>query len=365
MNKIYAPCIKNGLNDLKALSELYPESKKSIIPIILTTGTVFSPKTGEVKRDQLIDSFIPNWDGDEFIVDASRIETDSVSEYNEYHGLTDQTDSFSRKIDFYKKIYEINGNLIPAVSWSKDDDLKNIIQLLINLKSSYKTVAIVLDPKIESNLDILDILLCLFPDNGSIIVVLNYGSIYNQPLPNKEIIDKALDTINKRGVKRVILLSSSFPHSKPTEKDIWITSSCTDLVWQLMIINQNKTPINLIYGDFSASSPQAPSEFILGMKIIPSATYFNDGIWYQIKSGGDKEYSVYKDIAKNIVSSTFFDDFCWGTKNIAKISVSTDGYGHSGTWNGYKTNIHVEEILRILNLSTESESPRNDYDDDE
>ncbi|WJW82885.1 hypothetical protein QU516_05565 [Moellerella wisconsensis] len=365
MNKIYAPCIKNGLNDLKALAELYPESKKRVIPIILTTGTVFSPKTGEVKRDQLIDGFIPNWDGDEFIVDASRVEADSISEYNEYHGLTDQSDSFSRKIDFYRKIYEINENLIPAVSWNRNDDLKNIIQLLMNLKSSYKTVAIVLDPRIENNLNILDILLCLFADNENIIVVLNYGSIYNLPLPNSEIIENALDTINKRGVKRVILLSSSFPHSKPTEKDTWITSSCTDLVWQLMAINKNKTPINLIYGDFSASSPQAPSEFILGMKIIPSATYFNDGIWHQIKSGGDKEYSVYKDIARNIVSSAFFDDFCWGTKNIVKISVSSDGYGHSGTWNGYKTNVHIEEIIRILNLSTDSELPRGDYDDEE
>ncbi|EML5156619.1 hypothetical protein Q4R89_17285 [Morganella morganii] len=361
MDSIYVPCIKNGMNDLIGLLELDDESKKKITPVILTAGTVFSPKTGKIKKDQLLDGFIHNWSDSDFIVDASRTDSDIKSEYNEYHGLVDQTDNFSRKLGYYKKISSVNKNLIPAVSWRPNDDLKNIIQLLINLKSTYEKIAIIIDPNQNGSIATLDTLLCLFNDNDKIKIIINYGSTFNSPLPSEEKVTSIIRSINQRGVKDIILLSSSFPHLKPTEKDVWIMSPCTDLSWQLMVINKNDTEAHVIYGDYAANSPLSPSEFIPGMKIIPSATYFNDGVWYQIKSGGDKEFSVYIDIAKNILSSDFFDDFCWATNNIVKISTSKDGYGNSGVWNGYKVNIHIEEILRIL----QSNVTQQIYDEDE
>lgn len=361
MDSIYVPCIKNGMHDLRGLIELDHESKKKITPVILTAGTVFSPKTGEVKKDHLLDGFIHNWSDGNFIVDASRTDSDIKSEYNEHHGLVDQDNNFSRKFSYYQKISSVNKNLIPAVSWHAKDDLKNIIQLLINLKSTYEKIAIIVNPNQNGSLATLDTLLCLFNDNEKIKVIINYGSIFNSTLPGEESVTNIIKSINQRGVKDIILLSSSFPHLKPTEKDTWMSSPCTDLAWQLMVINQNDTEADVIYGDYAANSPLSPSEFIPGMKIIPSATYFNNGVWYQIKSGGDKEFVVYIDIAKSILSSDFFDDFCWATKNIIKISTSKDGYGNSGVWNGYKVNIHIEEILRILQSNTMQQA----YDEDE
>ncbi|WP_336195488.1 beta family protein [Providencia stuartii] len=361
MDSIYVPCIKNGMHDLRGLIEIDSESKKKITPIILTAGTVFSPKTGEIKKDHLLDGFIHNWSGGDFIVDASRTDSDIKSEYNEHHGLVDQSNNFSRKLSYYQQINSVNKNLIPAVSWHSKDDLKNIIQLLINLKLTYEKIAIIVNPNQNGSLTTLDTLLCLFNDNDKIKVIINYGSTFNSPLPSEEEVTSIIKSIHQRGVEDIILLSSSFPHLKPAEKDEWTTSPCTDLAWQLMIINRNDTKANLIYGDYAASSPLSASEFIPGMKIIPSATYFNDGVWYQIKSGRDKEFSVYVDIAKNIVSNDFFDNFCWATKNILKISTSKDGYGNSGVWNGYKVNIHIEEILRIL----QSNVMQQLYDEDE
>ncbi len=364
MSIVYVPCIKNGMNDIKALLNLKEESSGYVMPLVLTAGTPYGGNGVDLKKDYLLDEFIHNWDKP-FIVDASRADSDSESLYNSYHNLTSQHDNFSGKITYYSSIYSINKKLIPAISWQLNDDMRNIVQLSLYLEQQYEKIAIIIDPNNSENLNRLDTLLCLFKDNSIIIVLLNYNSIYNKELPQEHKVLPVISKLTSRGVGSIVLLSSSFPPVKPAIKDTWIQSENTDLLWQLTMMNKSPRDSVILYGDYSATSPNSATEYIQGMQIIPSVTYFRGGIWYQIKSGVDKEFSKYKDIANELIRLDFFhgSTFCWGAENIYDIATNRDRKGGTpGTWNGYKINVHVEETIRIL--KDYYSTPLENYDED-
>ena len=366
MNSIYVPCIKNGMNDIKALLSLRNESVDYIMPLVLTAGTPYGRNGVDLKKDYLLDEFIHNWNNP-FIVDASRADSDSESPYNSYHCLTSQLDNFSGKVSYYALIYSINKNVIPAISWYQNDDMRNIVQFSLYLEQQYGKIAIIIDPTDSENLNKLDTLLCLFKDNSKIVVVLNYGSIYNKELPQEHKVLPVINKLTSRGVGCIVLLSSSFPPIKPATRDEWTQSENTDLLWQLTIIKKSPRDrdSHILYGDYSATSPNSATEYIKGMQIIPSVTYFRGGIWYQMKAGADKEFSKYKDMANKIIRLDFFhgSTFCWGSENIYDIATNKDRKGGTpGTWNGYKINVHIEETIRIL--KDYYSSPQESYDED-
>ena len=41
MSIVYVPCIKNGMNDIKALLNLKEESSGYVMPLVLTAGTPY------------------------------------------------------------------------------------------------------------------------------------------------------------------------------------------------------------------------------------------------------------------------------------------------------------------------------------
>ncbi|RYM61529.1 hypothetical protein BSQ98_18250 [Serratia liquefaciens] len=366
----YLVAVKNGQNDIKGIIELDPVSKNHVIPMILTAGSVFKIRkekvTDELKKDLLIEEFVNKWDGGHFLVDVSRAnESDISCDYNTYHGLHDSANGYERRVDFYRRIYEINNRLIPVISWDDKDSYRNVLRFSIKIESFFNKLAINVDARKNKQIETLKLILSAIEKPEETIVILNYFAVSESNSPDQEkVIDIVNDIKTQYNVKMVVLLSSSFPIIKPAEKDSWKASQCLDLIWQVPISKHFKDDIEILYGDYGATTPAASTEFIPGMSIIPCVTYHRNGYWFQRKSGGDKEFAVFKELAKKIVSSDFYhdDDFCWANRKISAISrEDEEGYGNQGVWNGYKINQHISEILNILSRK----STLQDYDEDE
>lgn len=359
----YVVSIKNAQNDIQALINLDDNRKKQVIPLIHTTGEINSKNSidkinkKKLKKDHIFKTFLLKWGNYEFMLDPSRLsEKDIKSPYNEYYNLHDPSNGYLRKFEYFEKIRMINNNFIPVVGWNENDTslVQDIFQFFLKLQDEYSKIAIHINIDSQTDFEILKNLLEVKKDTASLNIILNFKSIENKC--TDELSSKIYRQIsllsNRFGPLSFITMSSSFPSSKPSYRDKWKKTENRDII----LYTQLKTKIKdskIIYGDYGATSPNSAIEFIPGMKIIPSITYYSSRYWYQIKSGEPQEYSKFIELAKKIREEDFYhgDKFCWATKKIKEIaskSKNEPGSGTQGTWNGYKINQHICAILEEI-----------------
>ncbi|ULH09601.1 hypothetical protein MF265_16685 [Serratia marcescens] len=363
----YFVFIKNAMDDISAICSLRDEQKDEITPIILTSGNAFKRKnniiTTELKKDYLLDEFLQSWGDREFLVDVSRGDSDANSEYNEHYKLNKQDNGYSGRVEYFKRIKENNKNIIPTISWNSNDNLRNILRFSLNLESYFDKIAINIHIKNENSLKNARLILSAIERPHKAKVILNLESINEEYKPNESKISEIIDElINDYSIEDIILASSSFPDSKPKERDIWVTTECKDMTWQIPLIFKYRSKVKVHYGDYAATSPNAATDYIIGMQIIPCVTYFRIGYWHQMKSGNDKQFEKFVELAQKIVNSAFYhnDSFCAANESISTIAKTGEKYGTSGTWNGYKMNQHISECLNILNHLNSSWSEDTD-----
>jgi len=168
--------------------------------------------------------------------------------------------------------------------------------------------------------------------------------------------------IDGYALEGICLLSTSYPADKPPSNTPRMVQ-CSDPEWQA-----NAQALELrtkkIYGNFGATNPTAPMEFINGMVILPFANYYIAPEWWQRRKGGDREFFNYIEIAKEIrrLPGYHNDGYCWANREIFRISklpANADaGYGGNGQWNGIKINQHI--CVVIDQLSSAAKDP-NDH----
>lgn len=333
----YVVSLRTALNDIKALSNLEPHRKLKVLPLMRARG----------KDDKQVTSFLECWGNYPFLLDVSRFFPDKQDQLIVNQSLHASDNGFEARRGFYAWAAGLNRKLIPVVSWESGDPTREIVQFAVILHQQYESTAVVVDmnsglTEIEKVTRILDAV----ADPRKLIIVLDFGERSPPNLTSSGELILTMQKLHTYGINQVVLLSTAFPQDKPPSGSTRVVT-CVDLVWQ----NASKKLVDgvkFIYGDYGATSPNSPLDYIPGMPVIPFANVLIDSEWHQIRDGKDKEFFVYPDIAMKVrlLPNYQGDEFCWATREIARIASKVDGkYGNNGTWNGFKTNHHICAVL--------------------
>ncbi|WP_334323725.1 beta family protein [Gilliamella apicola] len=335
--------LKSGMNDINALINIDNNDKNYVLPFINTRG--------ELKNDYLFKNFLLEWGEYPFLVDTSLIAPDMYDKYNQVNGLLDHSNAFQRKYDFYEKILQVNPNLIPVISILPTSTMRDNVHFLFKLQNrQYKKIAIRVTDLSENSINNLFTLLASSSDPNSILVLYDIGSIVDKNINTIQIeLSNILQSLsNLYSGLNVSVISTSFPSQKTPNRDVWEEIPNLDL--PLYFNLKSSFPgINLIYGDYGATNPTSPMEYIPGMQIIPCVTYYDNYHWYQMKTGNSHEFNKFVDLANCLVSESFYhgNNFSWGDSQIYQIANKIIKNGNSGTWNGIRINQHITSIARM------------------
>lgn len=337
----YLVALRVGQNDIKALLNLENSRKQRVMPLLMMRG----------KDDKHINNFLKDWGNTDFYLDISRFDTDKKDEIIVNGQLNDHNLAFQKKHEFYKICSAKNKSAIPVIGWFDSDPPRSVVQLALNLENEFENIAIRIDAgeNLTNQLNVAKNILNSVKNPKSIDIVLDFCSIPKlAPAPGN--VDALVNDLKKNyDVRKIVLLSTSFPSDKPPSGNNRV-KTCKDILWQIPHIKKFEDG-SLVYGDYGATDPASAIEYIAGMPTIPFANYLASSEWWQSRKGTDKEYIKYIDIAKEIVALPQYhgDEFCWATREISRISklptVQGEKYGNNGAWNGHKINQHICAIL--------------------
>ncbi|MCF5225743.1 beta family protein [Pseudomonas syringae] len=353
----YIACLRVGLNDVNALINIEDHRREYFSPLLDMRG----------KDSKYLQAFFESWTQSKFFLDVSRVTADAKDEYIVNEDLHNPANAFSTKKEFFARAFDANSKMVPVVSWRDTDEQRQVVQFAMHLSTKYKKTAVRIaanskpsDASITRLLAILDSI--EHPETTT--VIFDYGSTRPADLSAGSEFHKMMLRIDGYGLEEICLLSTSFPSDKPQSNTSRMVQ-CTDPDWQTNAqALEFKTKI--IYGDFGATNPAAPMEFINGMVILPFANYYIAPEWWQRRKGGDREFFNYIEIAKEIrrLPGYHHDDYCWANKEIFRISKlpadADAGYGGNGQWNGIKINQHI--CVVIDQLSSAGKEP-DDFED--
>ncbi|MCW8278841.1 hypothetical protein IMF27_27755 [Pseudomonas sp. PCH199] len=337
---IYIPCMKVGQNDVKALINLEDHRKQLVSPLLNMRGI-----------ERHLNDFLANWGDHPYLMDISRSTLDIADGIIAERDLHNPANHFENKRAWLNEIKAPNNLLIPVVSWLDTDNPRNIIQQARLLLADFETIAIrvicsteIAGASWDRAISILDAI--ANPEN--IIVILDFGDRSPFSTINGGALDHSFSTLVTYGIHSATLLSSSFPSQKP-QAGTSSTAICHDIVWQAEAQHLNSS-INLIYGDYAGTNPGAAVEYIPGMAVIPFASYYTPNEWWLKRLGRDKEFENYVQLARDIRQLPDYhgDEFCWATREYARISQTNERYGNNGVWNGLRANQHICATLQFL-----------------
>ncbi|WP_248917852.1 beta family protein [Pseudomonas entomophila] len=337
----YSACLRVGQNDIKALINLEPERRTPFTPLLDMRGD----------DDRHLQTFLNNWTEHPFFIDVSRGKKDVREAFISAHDLHNPANAFEEKRKFIYHVRDKNPNVIPVISWSDDDAQRDVIQLSLSLERDFKNIAIRVTcpekPTPISRNRLLAILDSLSAPTCAHIILDFIASAPASTASGSDF-DHLLRDIGAYTPATVILLSTSFPIDKPASNSSR-SATCFDTAWQATV-NRNRPGINLVYGDYAATNPTAPMEYVVGMPVLPFGCYYTPTEWWQRRKGGDKEFVNYIEIADEIrrLPGYHGDGFCWATREYTRIVATSTNYGNNGTWNGYRINQHICAMLKSI-----------------
>lgn len=356
---MYIPLAQAALNDVKGLLELHPNTQKEIIPLLDICGQI----------DKNIRDFCQKWPSENaFFVDVSPTgieHTKIANQAGERHlivdlGLDDPNNGFANRKSFYLDLQSTHDGIIPSISWEGvQASRRDVLRFALELLNDFEIIAIRIclwDERSDhqKNLDYTKAILDIADDQEKVWLLLDQGPLEH---PNDLItsgkINDYLRLIDSTHLKGWAVISTSFPEQRPNSGS-WRNRGSFDYAAQSSLSTTNTSSIRA-YGDYASSALGSATGYILGMRIIPFASYLYNFEWWLSRKGSDKEYIKYVELASDMLNLPQFQgaSFCWANENYDRISklgsAAQKGYGNSGTWNGYRLNQHITEIVRCIN----------------
>ncbi|EKP5711604.1 beta family protein [Pseudomonas aeruginosa] len=349
----YVASFRVGQNDVKAIINIENARRDHFTPLLNMRGD----------DDRHLNTFLNDWTAHSFFLDISRAPADIKEQFIKNNDLHNPGQGFQNKRKFFNNVQLTNGNLIPVVSWVDKDHQRDVIQCAITLLSSFNKIAIRVFCSTQpttTSWQRAKAILDAVSSPQRVYVILDFGITPPSQHSVGSAFHSALMELDDYNPAAICLLSSTFPADKPASN----TSRqmpCLDIVWQTAA---RTLPVNtpIIYGDYAAMNPAATMEYIAGMPVLPFANYYTPVEWWQRRKGGDKEFTNYVDIAKEIrmLPGYHGDAFCWATREIGRIATTGAAYGNNGIWNGFRMNQHVCAMLEHLQTVNTSSALNDD-----
>ncbi len=352
----YVACLRVGQNDIKALTNLEADRRDVFTPLLDMRGD----------DDRHLQTFLANWTGHPFFLDVSRVRKDVGEDFIGGNDLHNANEAFENKQQFFLNTQLTNNHVIPVISWTDDDPQRDVIQLALSAERNFNQIAIRVfcpeKPTSASWARLLSILDSLNLPNFA-HVILDFGATSPASTAAGSEFNHSLKQLNDYNLQSLVLLSTSFPIDKPASNTSR-SSACYDVAWQSNIDRNGINP-SPTYGDYAATNPTAPMEYIPGMPVLPFGCYYTPTEWWQRRKGGNKEFVNYIEIAQEVRSLPGYhgDDFCWATREYSRIVATSTGYGNNGTWNGYRINQHICAMILSITDDVNEEFDELDFDD--
>jgi hypothetical protein len=353
---LYSACLRVGQNDVKALINLEPHRRDNFAPLLDMRGD----------DDRHLQNFLKDWKEHPFFLDISRGKKDVLEKFISSNNLHNHQHAFDAKKQFFQSIKSTNKNTIPTVSWTDDDPQRDVVQLALSLERDFGSIAIRMfcpeKPTPASRNRLFSILDSL-TNPGCAHIILDFIASAPSSTAAGSDFDHLIKDLSVYTPASIVLLSTSFPIDKPASNSSR-SAACYDVAWQ-STTNRNIPGAKIVYGDYAATNPTAPMEYVVGMPVLPFGCYYTPTEWWQRRKGGDKEFHNYIGIATEIRNLPGYhgDDFCWATREYARIVSTQQGHGNNGTWNGYRMNQHICAILKSIIDQQDMDPQEIDLDD--
>lgn len=356
----YIASVRVGQNDVKALTQLEDFRRERFAPILDMRG----------KDERHLSTFLTNWGEHPFFIDISSSKADIKDPFLVNNGLLDPANAYKSRRVFFEDIGGEHNNMIPVVSWDSAHHSRDTTQFALRLDQNFKRIA--LRPRLSKKGGSQQwartkSILNAVSDLSKVWIMLDIGPIKNRlDIADGELVTTALDWLRDLDLAGVVILSNSFPQDKPASGTTR-TVPCLDVIAQsLANIEDFVSPV--IYGDYASTNTEGVIEYVPGMPVVPFFSYFTNGEWWQTRRGGDKEFSKYVEIAKDVIRIPGYhgDTFCWATTEIARIAANQGGNGHNGSWNAIRINQHICAMLEFLDaVGFPVDVDSDDFFDDE
>lgn len=357
----YIPAIRSSTYNLGAIKELYPNTQDKVLPLIILRGDSYND----------IQNFLTAWGDKAVLIDSSRYPSDISNIISAE--LNDPTNHFKNKSDKFAYLKSFAKNLIPVVGYTAADNIRDLVQLTLNLFKTFEYVAIKLNVATDSSnhLMMLQTILAALSDSQlqKLILLIDYGKIQSIADVSVANLTTVLAAIKSYKFALMGTLSTSYPSTRPPSGSS-INHPLLDPIWQnIFRIKAAEQQHKVVYGDYSATDPTTEAlEFDFAVHPIPYATYLLDYLeWFTARDGAGGEYEKFRDIAVTIRGLTGYhgDTFCWANCMIKDISNhSRAKAGNQAFWNKIKINQHISAITHAINAGSLQTLGLTSHEDD-
>lgn len=348
----YVPILKGKKGEMDALTNLSPESKKQITPLIEVPPISWNYKDNKLQKtmDSHLSKFgeklLKSWGKDNIFIDGKLLQ--SLDDEDGSHAL----------VNIFNQCRDHSINSIPTTGLNRDDDYQNAVHeichadsrgVCLRLKDSdfQEELSDKLNEfcgRIGVSIKNIDIIIDLenISANHGIAMLRGTVSLLNM-LPN---IDEW---------RTLTIAGSAFPINlsdfvKNTES---YTPRAEWALWKSIIKNPGLKRLPS-YGDYGISHPIMPDIDPRQMTISASIRYTCDNDWLILKGQSTKArfggFSQYYDKCELLVDMADYSgaDFSWGDKKIEEKSEREGGTGNPTTWRAITTNHHIEKVINQI-----------------
>jgi len=369
----YVPCLRWKQGEYKAISQLLPSSKRTLMPLIEVPEfgrpehgwdheTASKTKTIDKHLSLFADRVYKIWGDSPCFVDLSLISSGQRLK----NGIN--------PVSFiFKKIRDLLGcQAIPVTGLLRNDEYQREIKAALAKDKNGVCLRIMIEQAAKSTLkkDLDSLLSTLKTQSADCDLILDLGAPTNfRPLDGFSIAIREI--VNKvpylNDWRTFTILGTSFPKTmggirkggEIVPRDEW-------LLYKILVAGFRKAGLRLpTFGDYAINHPQ-----VLGLdmrQVNPSATirYTIDNSWYIVKGNKvkkdkkdegekvkDKKYGFeqYRTLSKSIINSKYYfgPTFSWGDNFIQKCATGKSSTGSLSTWRQVGTNHHITKVIQDI-----------------
>ena len=358
----YAPIIKTGDAELKALANLDSKDKSLIFPIIELTRGKKSRNDTIGNLDKRINKLKEiNLNG--FFLDLTG---DDVLSNIEIDILRSDTDGYKSWCNYCKKLKDIFPGMLPVIQIEESTDytsyLNNLLQQVQSLLQEFEIILFRSQDENSSINIISDIKEILMKDTtispDRICYLLDYRFIKDD-ITGVNSATKFIDVLyNKLNIRNIIVSSTSFPNSVSEELEEDDLSGHLPMK-EISFFNKIKTSIenasnlNMIYSDYASINPIRNDTVTMARGWIPRIDIptFSNNIEIIRKKRKNSNYADrYKEVAYQVVQKEYFQNLqnkihCWGIDEIIKASQGNVSGSTPQFWISVRMNIYLNLML--------------------
>ena len=334
----YSPTIRSRRAELLGLRNLQEETQRQILPHFMLGKWPRSDSATESYR-HCVEAL---YEGAPFILDITR-EPTHVNPNLET--LRDHANGFENWRRFVEQQDE---DFVPAVLFSEDANIRDVIQQAIRLESSVGKIAVHVNLGNRGDLTNAQAIAGAIDDPANALFVLNVGYLSSDLVDTQR--SNAITAINLlRSIDRsvdIVITGSSFPRSVSGYGE---RNGLIPIQERTLFLDLGGDEV-VIYGDHASIHPKVYEQNAIGY--VPRIDYPCPECWlYErrrgpIRAGKEVKAEGYTRCAQAILELESWDSsiHTWGTQKIQEVAEgNTDGMGSPANWIGVRVNIHLHQ----------------------